>query len=70
MVDLTQARLAGLAVHKVGNKLRDEGVVTSTELFEPDEILQGILEDYFLKPIKSEYFWQFRNETETNVMRR
>ena len=46
MIDLMQARLTTLAVHKVGNKVRNEGVIASKELFKLEEDIQLILQDY------------------------
>jgi hypothetical protein len=65
MLDLSSARLTTLAVHKVGNKVRHEGVTTSKELFPLDEEgLTQILEDYFLKPFKAEEFFKFAHPTD------
>lgn len=62
--DLSQATLSALAVHKTGHRLRGEDYIASTELLELDDHLRGVLEDYFLKPFKSEYFWHFTHSTD------
>ena len=62
--DLSQASLSALAVHKTGHRLRGEDLVASLELLEFDDQLKGALEDYFLKPFKSEYFWHFTHNTD------
>jgi hypothetical protein len=68
MVDFSEARLAGLAVHKVGNKLKDDGILISEKLFELDETIQPLLEDFFFKSFKkNEYFWQFTHETDLSL---
>ncbi|MEM7656688.1 MAG: nucleoid-associated protein [Bacteroidota bacterium] len=64
MIDLSEARLTTLAVHKVGNKSRAEGIVTAKELFPLDEDFTPILQDYFLLPFKSDAFYQFTHETD------
>lgn len=67
MIDLSNARLTTLAVHKVGNKAKNEGVVSAKELFELDESMTELLQDYFLKPFKSEEFFKFAHETDINL---
>ncbi|MEL7340840.1 MAG: nucleoid-associated protein [Bacteroidota bacterium] len=63
MLDLSQARLTTLAVHKVGNKLKNEGYVASEQLFElSDEELTDNLQDYFLTPFKAEEYFKFSHE--------
>jgi len=68
MVDLSEAQIAALAVHQVGSKLRDEGMHTSEELFQLNDEIRPILEDYFFKPFKKgEFFWQFAHETDLSL---
>ncbi|MCI4667416.1 MAG: nucleoid-associated protein [Bacteroidia bacterium] len=67
MIDLSSARLTTLAVHKVGNKAKNEGVVSAKELFELDESMTDLLQDYFLKPFKSEEFFKFSHESDINL---
>ncbi|MEO0898616.1 MAG: nucleoid-associated protein [Bacteroidota bacterium] len=67
MIDLSQARLTTLAVHKVGNKVRNEGVVKAKALFELDETMTDVLQDYFLKPFKAEEFFKFAHDTDINL---
>ena len=65
MIDLSQARLTTLAVHKVGNKAKNQGVVASKELFPLEEDLTvDILQDYFLKPFKAEEFFMFAHPSD------
>lgn len=64
MIDLSHARLTTLVVHKVGNKVRNEGVVASETLFELDDQVSPILEDYFLLPFKSDEFFKFAHPTD------
>jgi len=64
MIDLSQARLTTLAVHKVGNKVRNEGVVSAKTLFELDDHMTEVLQDYFLKPFKAEEFFKFTHDSD------
>lgn len=57
MINLTTARMTGLMVHKVGNKARAEGVVSTTDFLSLDETTTDILQDYFLSPFKSDDFY-------------
>ena len=66
-VDFSETSLRALAVHKVGNKMRNEGVISSKELFEFDEILEGILLDYFLKAFKTDSFYKFTHESDLKL---
>lgn len=63
-VDFSETRLRALAVHKVGNKMKNEGMIHSKELFEFDEIMEGVLLDYFLKSFKTDSFYKFTHEVE------
>ena len=67
MVDLSQARLTTLAVHKVGNKVKQQGVVASKELFNFDEDMSLILQDYFLNPFKTDEFFKFAHDADINL---
>ena len=67
MIDLSQARLTTLAVHKVGSKVRHEGIIASKELFELDEQLMLVLQDYFLTSFKAEEFYKFTHETDLEM---
>ncbi|MEZ4775665.1 MAG: nucleoid-associated protein [Bacteroidia bacterium] len=66
MLNLSQARLTTLALHKVGNKAKNEGVVASHELFPFDEDMALILKDYFLNPFKTDEFFKFTHATDLN----
>ncbi|MEM8886906.1 MAG: nucleoid-associated protein [Bacteroidota bacterium] len=67
MFDLTQARLTTLAIHKVGNKVRNEGVIASKELFELNEEMQLTLQDYFLTPFRAEEFFKFTHDSDLSL---
>lgn len=67
MIDLMQARMTTLAVHKVGNKVRNEGVIASKELFNLEEDIQLILQDYFLSSFKADEFFKFTHESDLEL---
>lgn len=67
MIDLSHARLTTLVVHKVGNKVRNEGVVAAEELFELTDQNTSTLEDYFLVPFKSDEFFKFSHPTDVSM---
>lgn len=65
MKDRTQVRLKRLAVHRVGNKSKEEGVVASQELVDlRDEQLYDLLVNYFLSPFKQEEFFRFTHTSD------
>ena len=47
MIQLNEAQLKAVALHKVGNKVRGEGITTAESLYPLDEQLQVILRDFF-----------------------
>ncbi|SIR24808.1 nucleoid-associated protein [Pontibacter lucknowensis] len=62
MNDKRQVRLNRLAVHRVGNKAKEEGVIASKELVDlRDEQLSDLLTNYFLAPFKQEEFFRFHH---------
>ncbi len=52
-----------LVVHRVGNKSLDEGVHLSKTLTFYSEELMPLLYNYFLKPFKTEEYFQFHHES-------
>ena len=61
MLDFSQIKLNGLAVHRVGNKYRNESNFQSAGLYAVDEALEETLFRYFLKPFKSQDFYRFHH---------
>ncbi|WP_242928716.1 nucleoid-associated protein [Pontibacter vulgaris] len=65
MNDKAQVTLKQLAVHRVGNKAKDEGVVISKEMVDlQDEQLHQLLLGYFLSPFKQEEFYRFTHTSD------
>ncbi|MEM6347612.1 MAG: nucleoid-associated protein [Bacteroidota bacterium] len=67
MFDLSQARLTTLTVHRAGNKVRNEGVLAAKDIYPLEEQTMQILEDFFLKPFKSDEFFKFSHETDLEM---
>ena len=71
MLELSEAQFQTMAIHRVGNKSREEGVLIAPELYHPEDYLLGLLKKYFFKPFKSlEDSWKFTHEDghESNLM--
>lgn len=67
MVDLSEARLTTLVVHKVGNKVKNEGVVTAEDVYPLEEGNSLILQDYFLSPFKGDEYFKFTHESDLSM---
>ncbi|MFK7907310.1 MAG: nucleoid-associated protein [Chitinophagales bacterium] len=68
MINLSQANLENLVVHKVGNKLREEGIVISEELYKfENEAVRDSLFSYFAKSVESEEFYKFNHAEDLNL---
>ncbi|MDX2286742.1 MAG: nucleoid-associated protein [Bacteroidia bacterium] len=67
MLDLSQARLTTLAVHKVGNKIRNEGFTAARERYPLEEPLSLVLQEYFLNPFKAEEYFKFAHPADLNL---
>lgn len=63
MIDFSQAMIARLAVHRVGNKSQDEDVIISQKLADVTPELEGALMQYFIKPFKADAFYKFTHPT-------
>ena len=50
MIEFSESTITGVAVHKVGNKSREEGVKASNEMLELYDELEEVLYRYFTKP--------------------
>ncbi|MBB6610748.1 nucleoid-associated protein [Pontibacter sp. Tf4] len=65
MSDKIQVQLKKVAVHRVGNKAKEEGVVASQELVDlSDEQLRELLLRYFISPFKQEEFFRFTHSSD------
>ncbi|QCR22953.1 nucleoid-associated protein [Pontibacter sp. SGAir0037] len=65
MNEKVQVRLNTLAVHRVGNKSKEEGVVIAKDLVDlRDEQLSQLLLGYFLSPFKQEEYFRFTHTSD------
>ncbi|MDX5444269.1 MAG: nucleoid-associated protein [Hymenobacteraceae bacterium] len=66
MID--EAGLAALAVHKIGNKSREEGFMASEELASlQDPELKEVLKQYFLSSFKQEEYFRFSHPSQLSL---
>ncbi len=68
MLYFKDALLEKLVVHEVGNKIQEDDLFISKGLLElKDEILYDMLKQYFLKPFKTEEFFQFQHNVDLEM---
>lgn len=56
---LTDITLESITLHKVGNKLRDEGINFSKKSIQLSDSISRLLLHYFLSSFKSEEYFNF-----------
>lgn len=66
-LDFTQVELQHLITHHIGNKLRDENVLLSSEETSINIDSKDFLLKYFLLPIKAEEFYSFSHPIEVDL---
>jgi hypothetical protein len=67
-VIISDAKLRSLALHRVGNKGRQEGIYPSKKLLQlNDEDFVQRLQHFFLKHFKNETFYQFGHNSDLNL---
>ncbi|UJH92203.1 nucleoid-associated protein [Antarcticibacterium sp. 1MA-6-2] len=66
MINLYNAQIESLSIHRVGNKSRNENIFLSAEPFQLNDEIMPLIKEYFLKPFreKEENYYQFFNETD------
>ena len=67
MIDLALTRLEGLAVHFVGNKLREEKLFISQEPTEVNEDEEAVLLKFFLKSFNTEELFRFTHPSDLEL---
>ncbi len=68
MIDFTSVQLEQIAVHQVGNKLRDEGLKVSSENVDvEDSETRTYLLKYFLSPFDNNEVYNFTHPSELNL---
>lgn len=66
MINLYNAQIESLSIHRVGNKSRNENIFLSAQPFELNDEISPLIKEYFLKPFreKEENYFQFSNEVD------
>ena len=66
MINLFNAQIESLSLHKVGNKSRNENMVLSSEPYRLNDEITPLLKEFFLKPFreKEEAYYQFAHEVD------
>ena len=50
MINLFGAHITSLSIHRVGNKINNEPIFLSDDIYKSDDELTPLLKEYFLKP--------------------
>ncbi len=66
MINLYNAHIDSLSIHRVGNKSRNENIFLSAQPFHLNDEITPLIKEYFLKPFrdKEENYFQFTNEVD------
>ena len=65
IVLFAETKLKKIALHRVGNKSREEGIFAAKKLLPlNDEEMKGTLQEYFLGSFKMDEFYQFNHATD------
>lgn len=66
MINLYNAQIESLSIHRIGNKSRSEGAFLSQEPYELNDELSPLLKEYFFKSFreKEENYFQFSHEAD------
>lgn len=66
MINLFNAHIESLSIHRVGNKSRNESMFLSEEAFQLNDELTPLVKEYFLKSFreKEENYYQFFHDTD------
>ena len=66
MINLYNAHIESLSIHRVGNKSRNENIFLSESPFELNDEITPLIKEYFLKPFreKEENYYQFFHDTD------
>ncbi|NJN26435.1 MAG: nucleoid-associated protein [Cyclobacteriaceae bacterium] len=67
MLDFSEAHLSNLAIHQVGNKTNEDGIIISEKEVAVDGTIAALLTTYFTKPFKPQEFYNFGHETDLNL---
>jgi len=64
MINLYAAQIQNVSLHHIGNKSKAEPIFLSKDPFIPDDEINGLLKEFFLKPFreKEEYYYRLNHE--------
>ncbi len=61
------ATIKAIAIHKTGNKLKNEGVICSEKLFQLDDTMNALFKHYFLSAFKNGEYYHFYHENDLRL---
>ena len=66
MINLFNTHIETLAIHRVGNKSRNEAIFLSEQPFSLNDEIVPLIKEYFFKPFreKEENYFQFAHEVD------
>ena len=66
MINLFNAQIESLSIHRVGNKSRNENIFLSAAPYQLNDEITPLIKEYFLKPFreKEENYFNFSHETD------
>ncbi|SDQ57740.1 nucleoid-associated protein [Flagellimonas zhangzhouensis] len=66
MINLYNAQIESISLHRVGNKSKNEAAFLSSEPFSLNDEMAGLLKEYFFKPFreKEENYYRFGNDVD------
>ncbi|HMB63337.1 MAG TPA: nucleoid-associated protein [Eudoraea sp.] len=67
MINLYNAQIESVSLHRVGNKNKGEQIFLSKEPFMPDDESKGLLKEYFFKPFREKVENYFRLTHEADL---
>lgn len=67
MINVDFAKISALILHKVGNKLSNEGIIFSGSSLSIDTDINNLLLQFFFTPFKSSEYYTFCHETDINL---
>ena len=67
MLNFAEAELSRLAIHQIGNKSNEEGIIISEQEVAVNGSIASLLTSYFTKPFKAEEFYNFTHESSLNL---
>lgn len=67
VIDYTSLKTKFIITHHIGNKLRDEKYLLSSEMSDIEDRTHDFLLKYFLQPIKNEEFYSFTHPIELSM---